>query len=520
MKRIVAYMLSVLMIVITFAGCGEKKENSVDLTETLKFSAATVGVNNNDKEDALYKFMAEKFNIDIEIESISKNAVPEKTRIMITSGTMPDVMYGDWNYNDYKKYCKQGLLKPLPDDYATRYPNIAKELERTMISDEILELGNGKLYAIPRAASFGVVYGQGNDVNVGREGFVYRKDWAEKLGIEVKPVMTYDEFYDMAKKFKEADFGGVGKNNVMGMVASPDYAILAFVGSNNVNYRNFYKKDGKYVCGYRDESTAEGIAEYQRAYKEGILHPNFYAHKAADVPSYFLTGKTGLYFTSWGTSFPAFKRQFEESNPGLSADDCLGLFSLAGKDGVLRTTENANYSGAVYFNPQIDDAKFERILAMIDWIASEEGTRIINYGLEGKDHNVNPDGSVNVLCEKDENGAYPAISDLYNSWNLFQTISSVPYCNLNTNIQDMGDLNSFLKSKLEFQSKDIKPLDLDMTFYSGDKYTKFIAANDFDSIITQIAMSNKDAKQEWEKKLNSMEKTIDDVLKEINAALN
>lgn len=520
MKKIIAILTSAMLMVTALAGCSEKKVSNVDNSKLLKISAASVGVSNEDKNDDLYKFMSEKFNIDIDMESISRNALAEKTRIMITSGTMPDVMFGNWDYNGYMSFCKQGLLKALPDDYKERYPNIASELERTMILDTLEERGNGKLYSIVRASSFGVIYGQDNDINVGREAFVYRKDWAKQLGIDVKPVMSYDEFYDMAKKFKEADLGKAGKANVMGMAATHDYAALAFLGSNNNNYRNFYKnEDGEYVCGYRDEATLIGVNEYARAYREGILHPNFYAHKSDDIDSYFLTGKTGIYFSGWGSSYPNFKTKFEDANPGLDADECIGLFTLAGKDGVLRTRANTNFYGGVYFNPDIDEEKFERILTMIDWISSEEGTRIINYGLEGKDHKVNDDGSIEILLEKTENGTYPAINSLYNSWNLFETIASVKHFDLNINIEELEELNNMLSSKINAEKNEIEPLDIAMQFYAGDKYKSFMAANDFDSMVTQIIMSDGDVTEKWNKKIDSMKSSIDDVLKEINADL-
>ena len=55
--------------------------------------------------------------------------------------------------------------------------------------------------------------------------------------------------------------------------------------------------------------------------------------------------------------------------------------------------------------------------------------------------------------------------------------------------------------------------------YAGDKYKSFMAANDFDSMVTQIIMSDGDVTEKWNKKIDSMKSSIDDVLKEINADL-
>ena len=56
------------------------------------------------------------------------------------------------------------------------------------------------VFGIPRAMSSVEQYGFGSDVpNLDRHGFIYRKDWADKLGIETSDIMTYD---DLAKRLE------------------------------------------------------------------------------------------------------------------------------------------------------------------------------------------------------------------------------------------------------------------------------------------------------------------------------
>ncbi|MBR2883853.1 MAG: hypothetical protein IKB93_03590 [Clostridia bacterium] len=102
---------------------------------------------------------------------------------------------------------------------------------------------------------------------------------------------------------------------------------------------------------------------------------------------------------------------------------------------------------------------------------------------------------------------------------LFETIASVKHFDLNINMEEMEELNNMLSAKINAEKNEIAPLDIGMEFYAGDKYKSFMAANDFDAMVTQIIMSDGDISEKWNKKIDSMKSAIDDVLKEINADL-
>ena len=47
---------------------------------------------------------------------------------------MPDAMFWNFNYADYKNYTSQGLIKQLPADYESKYPNLTKAINRSGIA--------------------------------------------------------------------------------------------------------------------------------------------------------------------------------------------------------------------------------------------------------------------------------------------------------------------------------------------------------------------------------------------------
>ena len=63
-----------------------------------------------------------------------------------------------------------------------------------------------------------------------------------------------------------------------------------------------------------------------------------------------------------------------------------------------------DYWTVAHFSHNVDDAKMNRILDMWDWLASEEGRIFRVAGLEGKDYEVNEDGTYKILWETNEDG--------------------------------------------------------------------------------------------------------------------
>ncbi len=522
LTKILSLVLAVLMCASLFAGCNGK-QTVTDDGEKIVINIAAPGLDEKMKDDEIYKLITEKFNIDFEFNAISTQNMAEKGRLWIASGSVPDIMFSDFVYKDYLSWGKQGLVKPLPKDYAKKYPNLADGLERTMILSKLEEDGNGVIFGIPRSMQSIHQYGFETSIpNHDRHGLIYRKDWAKQLGIETDTIMSYEDFINMAVKFKEADFAGVGATNTMGVATTASNAPFIFVHAQNPNWNVFYKNaDGKYVSGYNDEATVTGLKAYKEAFDKGVLHPTFYTHKTQDLIGYFATGKAGILFQSCGASdYQTVKTKFAAANPGLNADECVDVMWIEGIDGVVRTRQLANYWSCLYFNPNMDDAKFERILSFLDYLVSDEGNRLINAGFEGKEYKVEEDGSLTSLIEQSEDGSYKKISDIYPSTNMFTSICTKANMGLNIAKNNVEAISNFMKAKVD-SNPESKILDLDMEFYNSDTYGKFTATNDIATIMAEIitSASADNVEKAYKDKVASFQNKIDEVANEINETL-
>lgn len=154
MKKIVSLLL-VLVMLLSMSACGAastpKTPNTpdtpaaepavefdpADFSEKVDFSMSFAYMDSAvDYEDALTKWVEEKFNTDIEITFISNSDHTATVRTWVNGGTMPNqTVILSLNINEYKDWIDQGLVRALPDGWEENYPNLKRMIDKTAIGD-------------------------------------------------------------------------------------------------------------------------------------------------------------------------------------------------------------------------------------------------------------------------------------------------------------------------------------------------------------------------------------------------
>ena len=469
------------------------------------------------EEDALYQTLSQKFNLDYELYPLNWNNWQEKTRIWISSGDMPDVTFWNFNYVDYISYAKQGLIKALPEDYATKYPNLEACLKKTPVTEYVKKY-DGNLYCIPKVVYMDLP----TDVLVDHIMIYYRKDWAKQVGIELGSTATYEEIADMAKAFVEKDPGGNGAGNTIGISSTPQMLSHMFVKPFNNNYIYYHKVDGKYVWGPGEASTLEGILKMDEYYNAGIIDRDFYAYKGNEYRSKFYAGLAGMMY-DYGTASNFNHRisEFSRQNPDLDVDECLGYVVPLGTDGKYHGDESMNFWSASLFNPSIDDEKFSRILDLFDYASTKEAQMLINLGIEGEDYTVDGD-EITITREKNENGEFKPLIELYPSNECLYTFQILPdnFSLLDPSIPQWQRDTVIKMFQDKVEMGDNRKVDFDVEFFTGEVYTKTKLTNE--QIIDAItaAVLSDDTAAEWNTWVDENRATQDAVLQELNENLN
>ena len=107
----------------------------------------------------------------------------------------------------------------------------------------------------------------------GRNGFGYRKDWADKLGLGAPE--TVEDVYNMAKAFTEQDPDGDGQNNTYGLClckyTGPIDLIQTWFGAGNA----WVERDGKLIPSHMTDEYWEAVNYVKRMYDEGLVYSDW-----------------------------------------------------------------------------------------------------------------------------------------------------------------------------------------------------------------------------------------------------
>ena len=460
--------------------------------------------------DDLYKMISGKFNFDFEVYPVSKDAQKEKIITWVNGGTMPDsVTMRDFDYQMYVTWAEQGLLAPLPEGWEEKYPDLYSMVQTSGIYDQMKI--DGLTYGIPHA-TFARFSGMQGTV-VSHLSVYYRKDWAEKLGITIGDTITLKDYEAYLKACIDNDMAGNG--NTIGFTDDPDNLCNLFMLFSGVDHDGLRKVDGKYVWNFADPGVLKAIKLAREAYEMGVIDPDFYLNESADATNKFTSGVAASMFINCAiSSYMGYKSTFEEST-GLKGSDCMAITTIADEDGTPLGIQTNNWWAVTMFRPEIAPETQERLLAMMDWICSEEGQLNVLVGIEGKDWEM-ADGAVKVLPEAD--GSYKATVDKYNSYNVFRTqgILADDYSFINpSNDQDVvAQVKQMYATRKQGK---IILMDMDYEFFSSDNKAAY-SLKLSDEVARLVVTKDIDVDAEWQKFIDDNAGIWQPVVDDLNEA--
>lgn len=472
-----------------------------------------------DYMDKLSKKILENFNMTLEAVPVSLSDFNDKNRVWISSGDMPDIVHANLVYPDYKQFVEQELIRALPDNYETRYPNMTKAIAATGVDATLKERHDGKLYCTPKPIFFEPFVSPFGD-----HGTVYyRKDWAEKLGLPVKDVYTIEEALNMAKAFKEKDPNGNGAGKTIGLAIEPANMMTFFVRPYNTGWNTFYKKDGKYVWGPAATESLEGLKLLKKYYQDGTLYKDFFTIKVrGEVEAMFNAGLTGLMWN--GGAFGNVKRlysAFAKENPDKDPYAAIGMANILGPDNKIHTTEFMNLQSISYFNPNMEEDKYERILDLIDYVATPDVQNLIHLGFEGEDYTKDGDKIV-ITRQKDKEGNPVPMAELNPSYYLWGMLI-IAWDDFT--VRDPSTDPRLIEANKKLWTDrttngNMLRADYDRTFFTAPNYDKAVSVtNNVQNDFTEIVVNQQDIEAAWKKYISENGKLIGDALNELNSQI-
>ena len=398
-------LLTALMSLGALVGCGNKGgEDKYDKDGRLILNLKNVYFDQWQGEDMYTDIINERFNVKINATNYAYEDWDTMVNTAINGNNLTDTIQFNlkaYNFGStYESWVDYGMLKALPDNMS-KWPNLKKMLDGISNIDSLKI--DGKLYGIPIA----------NDINNPQKDFsnftyVYRRDWAKKID-EMYPdrepvyregdVYTWSEFTRLCDAFN-TNFKALSGMSQGSVLVDEEWAFPSVT--------NFYKdaphcyaKDdsGKAIANFAGEKYLAGLevakefVSGKKIYSQDQF--NFAANKANQL---YLGGQAAILYDNYSlANYIKLRKLFKSSQKLVDLDDGTAFLKIKGPDGKFALEGTENWFSMTMFNADISDKKQEKILDILDYLLSEEGTRLAIYGKEGYDYTI-VDGKV-VLSE-------------------------------------------------------------------------------------------------------------------------
>ena len=402
-KRLLACMLSLIMLVSLLAGCGtdtqptegskateaptsadadeatdapteaptEEAFDARSITEGVKL---TIAVQSNAKvEDfntnAMTLQIEEKLGVDLEFMEIPSSDYSSKLNVMVMGGEkLPDIIF---NPGSYTQWISEGALVELSDYYAD--PNFSANIRaaeeragRDIVS--YLLRPEGTIYALPKLHE--ELY-----TAVKQKMWVYQP-WLDALNLEVPKTM--EEFYEACKLVCANDMNGNGKKDEIGVSGRAvgwwfDPMMSSFVYAHEASWRTV--ENGKVGFAYTTDEWKEGLKYIKKFFDEGLI-PKETLTQSGDQyqATLFAEECVAFSFSNWNYTGTDQQRRREYTvMPALEGPNGVGYscyMPVVTSAGAVITTDCEN-----------PDAAF----LVMDYMCSVEMSIANRYGQQGVD---------------------------------------------------------------------------------------------------------------------------------------
>ena len=384
------------------AETGEFQLPIVDEPTTLSYfvaddsNAAIMTTDWNDNE--FYQEMERRTGVHLEFEMVSSADYQTNFNLMIASGNLADMIYVG------ASYYAEGVDAAIDDGYFLDLTDLVDEYmpnyEKVRTSDVQYEL-----LSTTDSGRLGAVYELRQSKQGPWLGLWIRQDWLDDLNLET-PV-TFDDYHEVLTAFK----------NEKGATAP---LILNFSGSDGefgtmsggLNVLNSWQLDetGKVNFGPYMDAWKEYVTIMNQWYNEGLIDPDFMAtdERTADMAK-VVTGASGL-FAALYTMPSVYEAASEDSNMSLAPVN--PPVKNEGDEIHIRLRDSYT-SGNTAISADCENP--EVAMRWLDYLFTEEGALLANYGIEGDTFEFNEEGEPEFTDK---------ILNNENGWTMTQTMAS------------------------------------------------------------------------------------------------
>ena len=449
---------------------GEEAQIESDYDEHITISQFCLDVEKtgNTERD---KWYFDKFNVTFDFVPVTWGDWTEKVRAVIAGDDLPDILFWDMKLNhtaEFRTWAAEGAFREIGD--TSRWPDLQAVRDKLVSDDEMLTV-DGKLYGWPAfrntpegMASYYPVY-------------AYRRDWAKELGLyKENDQYTWDEVFEMLDAVIAEDPGGNGAGNTFG-ITSEAWAFpgvfMQILGYSDDRSPYVMTDDG-FVPYFTTDAWRNEVKFCANMFRDGYVWKDQLVVSGSEGFDNFKAGRSFMFLgqnsPSW---FSTNMTAMVETGTIESTDDVgpMMVFSPA-DDKTFTLVETEDYWTVSNLAYHVDDAKYERIMEMWNWNASEDGRAFQVAGIEGKDYNRVSPTEIEVLWSKTADDQWDSpYKDTGTNYCTPPVLAAAPNETTNMTGFDAFDfMHEFMATSPDYY---LSPLNWQIETFGGPQFSQF-----------------------------------------------
>ena len=376
-------LLLLILVLVLSTGCERRSSPDGMVTIELWYGAAVTEAGPPPSNWRALQIIRDQLNINLVLSALPSSELDQDVKINASAAAnnLPDLFMV--RRDPFVNLVRVGMIAPVDDLYELMPTRTAVQYDDDSIGFTTI---NGRSYGL---ASPGTI-----EKN---EGMLIRKDWLDKLGLDI-PV-TLEDYMNVMKAFTERDPDGNGRHDTYGYGAFIE--INNFEGGLGRRFDPFFGAFG--VAGtwdltrenaglnVRKDAYYDALVYIKRMIDEGVLDPNWSSYGKDDFRASWKQGRFGI-MREQNAAFAAennyapFDRNFPEGewiviDPPIGPDGhmSVGLYTQAYR--IYAVSHRA-----------IREGKGPAIARLLEWMSSDEGYYLLGWGEEGVNYVFDENG--------------------------------------------------------------------------------------------------------------------------------